>query len=200
MEPTAVQLAYRKAISDVTDSTGKVVKNNDEITEVYHIVAYEGELAKESRKILNKYNVELNSASNGVLLPNKVSDKVTTETMCGGGHSEEYYKYVNDELKKAADDIEVKGLSGDEATKRVEESLDDIREELLEGTAKGASKSGLTQVKINEILAIPKGSRPDPSTYLSKEYIEKHLEMFDDGVSIIQTNVAYNKYTLKTAI
>ena len=32
-----------------------------------------------------------------------------------------------------------------------------------------------------EIVSIPKGSRPDPSTYLNKEFIHTHLSQFDDG-------------------
>lgn len=43
---------------------------------------------------------------------------------------------------------------------------------------------------------MPKGSRPDPSTYLSQEYISTHLSQFDDGVSIIQTEWAYNNYSV----
>lgn len=39
-------------------------------------------------------------------------------------------------------------------------------------------KSGLTQEKINEILSMPKGNRPNPTTYLSKEYIDEHLAQF----------------------
>ncbi|WP_293010331.1 hypothetical protein [Mycobacterium sp.] len=41
--------------------------------------------------------------------------------------------------------------------------------------------SGLSDEKRDEILALPKGSRPDPSDYLSQEYIERHLQKFDGG-------------------
>ena len=56
-------------------------------------------------------------------------------------------------------------------------------------------RSGLPQSKINEIVNTPKGSRPNPSSYLSKEYIDNHLARFDDGVSVIQTEWAYNRYS-----
>ena len=36
-----------------------------------------------------------------------------------------------------------------------------------------------------EALSKPKGSRPDPSTYLSKEYIAEHLKKFEEGVTKI---------------
>ncbi len=55
--------------------------------------------------------------------------------------------------------------------------------------------SGLDKVKVDEIVSIPKGSRPDPSTYLSKEYMDIHLSQFDDGLSVIQTEWAYRRYS-----
>ncbi len=48
-------------------------------------------------------------------------------------------------------------------------------------------KEGLDERKTNEILNIQKGNRPDPSTYLSKEYINKHLSMFRNGVTKIKS-------------
>ena len=46
------------------------------------------------------------------------------------------------------------------------------------------------------ITSIPKGERPDPTTYLSQEYIKEHLAQFDDGVSIIMTEQNYEKFVL----
>ncbi|BCZ45186.1 hypothetical protein psyc5s11_12530 [Clostridium gelidum] len=66
---------------------------------------------------------------------------------------------------------------------------------------KGAGKAdilknaGLDKLKVDEIVSIPKGSRPDPTTYLSKEYIDTHLSQFDDGLSVIQTEWAYGRYS-----
>ena len=34
----------------------------------------------------------------------------------------------------------------------------------------------------DKITSIPKGSRPDPSTYLSKDYMEQHLKKFEMAV------------------
>ena len=47
--------------------------------------------------------------------------------------------------------------------------------------------SGLTQAKIDEILSLPNGSRPDPSTYLRSDYITSHLAKFDGGVTKIMS-------------
>lgn len=42
-------------------------------------------------------------------------------------------------------------------------------------------EAGLDQQKINDILLTNRGYRPDPTTYLSPEYINRHLELFSDG-------------------
>ena len=55
-------------------------------------------------------------------------------------------------------------------------------------------KSGLDKLKVDEIVSIPKGSRPDPSTYLSKDYIEQHLKQFENGASYIMPKSDYDFY------
>ncbi|MDO5650177.1 MAG: hypothetical protein Q4G11_06185, partial [Gallicola sp.] len=54
--------------------------------------------------------------------------------------------------------------------------------------------AGLDDTKIQEIISIPKGQRPDPKTYLQPEYIQKHLAQFDDGLSIVMTKEQYINY------
>ncbi|MBR3051963.1 MAG: hypothetical protein IKG61_11040, partial [Selenomonadaceae bacterium] len=41
------------------------------------------------------------------------------------------------------------------------------------------------------ITAMEKGTRPAPSTYLSKRYIRNHLKKFRDGVSIVMGLESY---------
>ncbi|WP_156751558.1 ADP-ribosyltransferse [Mycobacterium sp. 1245111.1] len=53
---------------------------------------------------------------------------------------------------------------------------------------------GLTDEKRDEILATPKGSRPDPSEYLSPEYIEQHLEKFNQGGTRFMLQENLDKY------
>ena len=60
--------------------------------------------------------------------------------------------------------------------------------------------SGLTQSQIKEIVNMPKGSRPDPTTYLSKEYIDAHLAKFNEGASIIMTKEQYINYVKGNAV
>ncbi|MGB8455799.1 MAG: AHH domain-containing protein [Anaerocolumna sp.] len=84
------------------------------------------ESAVEARKILERYGFDLNSAANGVLLPYKEWETVVGETIHSGRHTENYCKYVLQELNsadiKSVDDIAV--------------ILNNIRELLLKGELK----------------------------------------------------------------
>jgi hypothetical protein len=50
-----------------------------------------------------------------------------------------------------------------------------------DGSGDHPAPPSLTDEKRDEILATPKGDRPDPSEYLSPDYIEQHLEKFGAG-------------------
>ena len=47
-------------------------------------------------------------------------------------------------------------------------------------------QAGLTKEVKQSILATAKGERPDPSTYLSQEYIKNHVANFENGVTKIK--------------
>lgn len=53
---------------------------------------------------------------------------------------------------------------------------------------------GLTAEKRDEIIAMPKGGRPDPSEYLTSEYIQKHLQKFNDGATRFMPESNLEKY------
>jgi hypothetical protein len=57
-----------------------------------------------------------------------------------------------------------------------------------------SSVPGLSAEKRDEILAMEKGTRPDPSEYLSPEYIEHHLEKFHDGATRFMPDNNLDKY------
>jgi hypothetical protein len=57
-----------------------------------------------------------------------------------------------------------------------------------------AALTGLTDEQLDEILATPKGSRPDPSDYLSPEYIEQHLDQFHEGATKFMPESNLAKY------
>ncbi|MCV7178535.1 WXG100-like domain-containing protein [Mycolicibacterium sphagni] len=55
---------------------------------------------------------------------------------------------------------------------------------------------GISPEKRDEILAMEKGDRPDPSEYLSPEFIQHHLEKFDDGAARFMPLHNFEKYGL----
>ena len=88
-------------------------------------------------------------------------------------------------LKRAfnyGDELEFAGVETLKGAPKISTKLQDFVskitgkvDDVSSGTVKGVSKadilkkSGLDKLKSDEILAIPKDSRRDPSTYLSKE-------------------------------
>ena len=67
---------------------------------------------------------------------------------------------------------------------------------IIENNCSGvvSNKLPLSQAKIDEIRAIPRGQRPEPSEYLSAVYIDKHLSQFDDGAARFMTQRNLEKY------
>lgn len=60
--------------------------------------------------------------------------------------------------------------------------------------APATRENPLSQAEQDAITGIQKGSRPDPSEYLSPEYIEQHLHRFDDGATRFMTQQNLDKY------
>lgn len=54
---------------------------------------------------------------------------------------------------------------------------------LTDGADDVIQNAGLTRSRIDDIIKTSKGRRPNPSTYLSQEYIDQHLDLFRDGVT-----------------
>ncbi|MCV7017858.1 hypothetical protein [Mycolicibacterium aichiense] len=54
--------------------------------------------------------------------------------------------------------------------------------------------AGISPEKRDEILAMDKGDRPDPSEYLSPEYIEEHLGQFHDGAARFMPEENFEQY------
>lgn len=59
------------------------------------------------------------------------------------------------------------------------------------GDLAGAWKTGWNKQKV---LDLPKGSRPNPSTYLDQSYIENHIAKFDNGGSYLVPKEALDNY------
>ena len=99
---------------------------------------------------------------------------------------------VLDEIEKFYDDIYEQQRYVDV---EYEEFLDDLQNVDIDvPKVESSLKSGLTQELIDQIVSMPKGSRPDPLMYLTQEYIDAHLAQFDDGASIIMTKEQYVQY------
>ncbi|PEQ57073.1 cytoplasmic protein [Bacillus cereus] len=94
----------------------------------HHITAWNDKRAIEAQELLEEFGIHHNSAANGVFLPYKVNDYVTTEVLHVGNHSTEYMKEVTKILK------EIKEYGGTQED--VAAALHDIRIRLLEGSLK----------------------------------------------------------------
>ncbi|MCG3797073.1 AHH domain-containing protein [Bacillus toyonensis] len=81
--------------------------------------------AVEAQELLKEIEIHHDSASNGVFLPYKVNEYVTTEVLHIGSHSKEYIREVTERLNSV---IEMGGTQAD-----VAEVLHKIRQDLLEG-------------------------------------------------------------------
>ncbi|WP_405135748.1 hypothetical protein [Nocardia sp. NBC_01388] len=83
---------------------------------------------------------------------------------------------------------------------RISTWVDAARTKLTEFLGRSNPKSGLSQKTIDDILGTPKGARPDPSSYLSPEYIEQHLALFDkDGATRFMVESNLNRYGIGQA-
>lgn len=81
----------------------------------------------EARAIMNRYGVDLNSASNGVFLPNaKDLPHAGSATVHSGSHTAEYARYVANAIKRA----------NPTSAADITEVLNRLRKELLNGTLK----------------------------------------------------------------
>nr|WP_255294255.1 AHH domain-containing protein [Bacillus toyonensis] len=91
----------------------------------HHIVPWNDRRAVEAQELLKEIEIHHDSASNGVFLPYKVNEYVTTEVLHIGSHSKEYIREVTERLNSV---IKMGGTQAD-----VAEVLHKIRQDLLEG-------------------------------------------------------------------
>ena len=117
--------------------------------QAHHIVAKNAEKATYSREVLEGLDIDLNSASNGILLPSdRAATDAVTESIHNGGHLDSYYQYVDEEIRgtliqinpewETATDLKsiLKNLPESEKSKVKTEicnTLSEIKQELLDG-------------------------------------------------------------------
>ena len=106
---------------------------------------------------------------------------------------------VSRELPKVKVDVEVPKYNRGQILRNIEESrLARESSNFKQYAAKEYALAEEIRYKNywNEpILKIPKGSRPDPKTYVNSEYLTKHFAEFDEGATVIQTEWAYTNYS-----
>ncbi|MEC2497060.1 AHH domain-containing protein, partial [Bacillus cereus] len=91
----------------------------------HHIVPWNDIRAVEAQELLQEIGISYDAAVNGVFLPYKINDYVTTEVLHIGSHSKEYIREVTERLNSV---IEMGGTQAD-----IAEVLHGIRRDLLEG-------------------------------------------------------------------
>ncbi|EOQ33362.1 hypothetical protein KQ1_01642 [Bacillus cereus BAG3O-1] len=91
----------------------------------HHIVPWNDSRAVEAQELLQEIGISYDAAVNGVFLPYKINDYVTTEVLHIGNHSKEYIREVTERLNSV---IEMGGTQAD-----IAEVLHGIRRDLLEG-------------------------------------------------------------------
>ena len=67
-------------------------------------------------------------------------------------------------------------------------TVDDFLEEMSK-----LPHANISEAKKEEIISVPRGEKPDPSSYMSNSEIAEHLALFDEGVVKIQSREAYEK-------
>lgn len=92
--------------------------------------------------------------------------------------------------------LAVVGTKGADKAAKAAKATDAVAD--AAGAARVASRAAdavpLGRAAIDEITALPKGSRPDPSSYLPPQYVADHLALFDDGATRFQLQSGLDKY------
>jgi len=107
------------------------VTNHDYCNSAHHIVPKNMKAAEEAREILETYDIELNSAANGVLLPVSDEPYVVNESYHSGGHTDYYCKIVNSRLSNVVEKYE--HLGDERVQKELCDELTKIKIDLFSG-------------------------------------------------------------------
>ena len=95
----------------------------------HHLVPHQDKRADRARDILEKYQIELNSAANGVFLPYQKNEYTGETALHVGNHGPDYIEEITNRLKEA-DKIATQN-GGDRTI--IEKELSSIRSDLLTG-------------------------------------------------------------------
>ena len=112
------------------------IKKPDYNSAAHHLVS-DATMPK-ATKTLNKYGIEINSATNGVYLPTSKADtsKVTTEVVHSKPNGKEYKELLEKSIPDIAENMENTNASYDEIQAALENELNNTRIKLLTGELK----------------------------------------------------------------
>ncbi|MDA1620035.1 AHH domain-containing protein [Bacillus cereus group sp. TH204-1LC] len=94
----------------------------------HHLTPWNDSRAEKAQKLLKEFEIDHDSATNGVFLPYKVNEYVTTEVLHIGKHSLEYIL----EVERVLSLVKKRDGTQEDAV----DALHDIRERLLNGELK----------------------------------------------------------------
>ena len=103
---------------------------------VHHIVAVGSEKARASVATLQAYGIDLDSPANGVFLPYRKNEFVTTEAMHCGGHLDSYHINVQVRIASRVNIGRKLGYTDSQIQKLLCAELQKIRSDLLTGKLK----------------------------------------------------------------
>ena len=127
--------------------------------------------------------------------------EVETSRPAHSTHADDARNLNRAEVAPASSKVDNIAKQADETQTSVQpDRINPYVNETLTSNGADLSKLGhdfpLSLAKVEEIIATPKGQRPDPSTYLPKEYIDNHLEQFKDGLVRIVSEDKFKQYGL----
>ncbi|MBC1738631.1 hypothetical protein HB984_14420, partial [Listeria seeligeri] len=113
-----------------------------------------------------------------------VGDDIAGQTATGTISAAQ--KKLRDMMSKM-DDLNIKGSGNDDIIKKASgTSRSQTMEEFLKEMEE-LPRARLSKKVEDGLVSLPNGKRLDPSVYMSKEEIETHLSLFDDGVVRVQS-------------
>lgn len=174
-----------KLKSAATDIPGTFNKIKDAGADLYHAGRNKWDngiefISRQKDNLVNSYK----NVKSGI--GNKFNTVKETISAADEKLSAKIYDYVNNlggNQYAYADGPYAGSVPSSSRTKGMFSETIDTVGDTTKSVKESKNVANLTQSKIKEILSLDKGLRPNPSTYLSEDYITNHLSLFDEGVT-----------------
>lgn len=175
-----IDIAFRKDAADIfSNHSEELIKRfakSDAVSESLYLIAKNKEdalpiIRQNDNLIKAVFNLD-DSAANSFVKTASKQDDAFFEAIAKSSDPDKVAKYVVDHGDGAAYIVSKFGNNG-------------------------IDYADISSDTMYDILSKERGNRPDVSTYLTDEYIQKHLSKFENGFTVIQTNESYNRYTIR---